>query len=72
MTSSCGTTPSPSIPNSAKVVLLSPSGSPHPYFAFTGWLTNEPGVAVPTDNTVWEQEGTGPLTAHIPRCPSLG
>ena len=53
-------------PNSPKVELLSPSGSPHPYFAFTGWLTNEPGVAVPTDSTVWEQEGTGPLTAISP------
>ena len=53
-------------PNSAKVDLLSPSGSPHPYFAFTGWLTNEPGVAVPTDSTLWEQEGTGPLTAISP------
>ncbi len=53
-------------PNSAKVDLLSPSGSPHPYFAFTGWLTNEPGVPVPTDSTVWEQEGSGPLTAISP------
>jgi YidC/Oxa1 family membrane protein insertase len=53
-------------PNSAKVDLLSPSGSAHPYFAFTGWLANEPGVVVPTENTVWEQEGTGPLTAISP------
>ncbi len=53
-------------PNSAKVTLLSPSGSPHPYFAFTGWLTNEPGIAVPADSTLWEQEGTGPLTAISP------
>ena len=53
-------------PNSPKVDLLSPSGSPHPYYAFTGWLTNEPGVAVPTENTVWEQDGTGPLTAISP------
>ena len=53
-------------PNSEKVILLSPSGSPQPYFAFTGWLTNEPGTAVPTDSTVWEQEGTGGLTAKSP------
>jgi len=53
-------------PNSPKVDLLSPSGSPHPYFAFTGWLTNEPGVALPTENTLWEQDGAGPLTAITP------
>ena len=53
-------------PNSPKVDLLSPSGSPHPYFAFTGWLTNEPGVAVPTESTLWEQDGAGPLTAISP------
>jgi len=53
-------------PNSEKVILLSPSGSPHPYFAFTGWLTNEPGTAVPADSTVWEREGTGDLTAKSP------
>jgi YidC/Oxa1 family membrane protein insertase len=53
-------------PNSPKVDLLSPSGSPHPYFAFTGWLTNEPGVALPTENTLWQQDGAGPLTAISP------
>jgi YidC/Oxa1 family membrane protein insertase len=50
-------------PNSAKVVLLSPSGSPHPYFTFTGWWTNQAAVVLPDDNTVWTQEGTGALTA---------
>ncbi len=53
-------------PNSPKVDLLSPSGSPHPYYAFTGWQPNEPGIAVPTESTVWEQDGTGPLTAISP------
>ncbi len=53
-------------PNSPKVVLLSPSGSPEPYFTFTGWYTSQPGVDVPGDKTVWEQEGTGPLTAKSP------
>ena len=53
-------------PNSAKVELLSPSGSPHPYFAFTGWLTNDPGVAVPGDSTIWTQEGSGTLTTLSP------
>ncbi|MGP0040960.1 MAG: membrane protein insertase YidC [Rhodomicrobium sp.] len=53
-------------PNSPDVVLLSPSGSPHPYFTYTGWLTNEPGVKLPNENTPWQQEGTGPLTATHP------
>ncbi len=53
-------------PNSAKVELLSPSGSPHPYFTFTGWWTNQPGIVLPGDNTVWEQEGTGALTGAVP------
>ncbi len=53
-------------PDSPKVVLFSPSGSPNPYFAFTGWYASEPGVAVPGDNTIWEQEGSGPLTAISP------
>ncbi len=53
-------------PDSPKVVLFSPSGSPDPFFAFTGWYASEPGVAVPGDNTLWEQEGSGPLTAISP------
>jgi YidC/Oxa1 family membrane protein insertase len=53
-------------PNSAKVALFSPSGSPKPFFAFTSWLTNQPGVAMPVESTVWEQEGSGSLTAISP------
>jgi YidC/Oxa1 family membrane protein insertase len=53
-------------PQSLNVVLLSPSGSPHPYFALTGWLPAQPGIAIPDGNTVWEQEGTGRLTASHP------
>ena len=53
-------------PDSPKVVLFSPSGSPKPYFAFTSWLTNQPGVAIPGESTVWEQEGSGALTAISP------
>jgi YidC/Oxa1 family membrane protein insertase len=52
-------------PDSPKVVLLSPSGSPEPYFAVTGWL-NQQNVPVTGDNTRWEQEGTGALTAAHP------
>jgi YidC/Oxa1 family membrane protein insertase len=53
-------------PKSPKVVLLSPSGSPHPYFTYTGWWTNEPGVKLPGEDTLWQQEGSGPLTATHP------
>jgi YidC/Oxa1 family membrane protein insertase len=52
-------------PDSPKVVLLSPSGSPEPYFAVTGWL-NQQNAPVTGDNTLWEQEGTGALTAEHP------
>ena len=34
-------------PKSPDVVLLSPSGSPHPYFTYTGWWTSEPGIKLP-------------------------
>jgi YidC/Oxa1 family membrane protein insertase len=53
-------------PDSANVVLLSPSGSPHPYFTYTGWWTSEPGVTLPGEDTLWQQEGTGPLTSSHP------
>ena len=53
-------------PDSPKVELLSPSGSPHPYYASTGWQPNEPGVVTPTESSVWEQVGTGRLTAISP------
>jgi YidC/Oxa1 family membrane protein insertase len=53
-------------PNSEKVVLLSPSGSPVPYYAFTGWLPDQPGVVTPTSDTVWQQEGSGTLTPSTP------
>ncbi|MGO9364386.1 MAG: membrane protein insertase YidC [Rhodomicrobium sp.] len=53
-------------PKSPKVVLLSPSGSPHPYFTYTGWWSKEPGVKLPGEDTLWQQEGTGPLTATHP------
>ncbi len=51
-------------PDSAKVDLLSPEGSPHPYYVLTGW-EKDPGVT-PDENTVWEQEGSGRLTALSP------
>jgi YidC/Oxa1 family membrane protein insertase len=52
-------------PASPKVVLFSPSGSAEPYFTVTGWLDKE-GRPVPGDSAVWEQEGSGALTASHP------
>ena len=45
-------------PNSPAIELLSPSQSPHPYYAEFGWLaaTGAP-VKVPDRETVWHQEG---------------
>jgi YidC/Oxa1 family membrane protein insertase len=46
-------------PSSPAVVLLSPSGSPHPFYAEFGWI----GANVKTAgaDTVWKQEGSGSL-----------
>ena len=46
-------------PTSPPIILLSPSRSPHPFYADFGWL-KPPGstVKVPDDNTVWRQEGS--------------
>ena len=54
-------------PSSPNVVLLSPSGSPHPYYVEHGWVA-EPGkeVAVPGPDTAWKAESTGPLTTTAP------
>jgi len=53
-------------PNSEKVVLLSPSGSPVPFYATFGWLSSQPGISMPGDNTVWQQEGEGALSPAHP------
>jgi YidC/Oxa1 family membrane protein insertase len=49
-------------PNSPAIVLLSPSGSPSPFYAEFGWVaaagTN---VKVPGSDTVWQQQGAGEL-----------
>jgi YidC/Oxa1 family membrane protein insertase len=54
-------------PNSDPVTLLSPSGSPSPYYAEHGFTAaaNE-GVKVPTSETLWTAETQGPLTATHP------
>jgi YidC/Oxa1 family membrane protein insertase len=54
-------------PKSPPIVLLSPSGSPEPFYAEFGW-TNAAGatLAVPTADTVWKQEGSGTLNVGKP------
>ena len=54
-------------PNSPPIVLLSPSGSPHPFYAEFGWLASS-GATIkrPDENTLWTQEGSGPLTVDRP------
>ncbi|MFZ5693219.1 MAG: membrane protein insertase YidC [Pseudomonadota bacterium] len=54
-------------PKSPAIVLLAPSGSPHPFYAQFGW-TNAAGgkVKVPDDNTVWTQQGSGALGVGKP------
>jgi YidC/Oxa1 family membrane protein insertase len=54
-------------PKSPPIVLLSPSGSPDPFYAEFGW-TNAAGtnVKVPTSETVWTQSGSGALAVGRP------
>jgi YidC/Oxa1 family membrane protein insertase len=54
-------------PKSPPIVLLSPSGSPDPFYAEFGW-TSAAGtdVKLPTSDTVWKQEGSGALTVGHP------
>src|SRR5882757_9827740 len=54
-------------PTSPAVVLLSPSGSPHPFYAEFGWSAPS-GVAVklPSYDTVWQQQGSGTLSVGRP------
>ena len=54
-------------PTSANIVLLSPAGSPHPYYAEFGWVAGAgASVALPTADTVWTQDGQGALTPTSP------
>jgi YidC/Oxa1 family membrane protein insertase len=54
-------------PNSPEIQLLSPSDSPHPFYAEFGWLA-APGnaVKVPSSDTAWRQEGQGTLGLDHP------
>jgi YidC/Oxa1 family membrane protein insertase len=54
-------------PNSPPVVLLSPSGTPHPFYAEFGWVNGAGAAAkLPDAETVWRQEGTGALGIDRP------
>jgi YidC/Oxa1 family membrane protein insertase len=54
-------------PKSDPIVLLAPSGSPHPFYAEFGWVPAA-GVTVklPGPDTVWTQEGRGSLGINRP------
>ena len=54
-------------PNSPAIILLSPSASPHPFYAEFGWVgaAGTP-MKVADGNTVWRQEGSGSLGVGRP------
>jgi YidC/Oxa1 family membrane protein insertase len=54
-------------PNSPAIVLLSPSGTAHPFYAEFGWVgAAGTKVKLPGPDTVWQQEGSGTLTPTHP------
>jgi YidC/Oxa1 family membrane protein insertase len=54
-------------PHSPPIVLLSPSGSPHPYYAEFGWVAGgKSSVNLPGADTMWRQEGSGALQVGHP------
>jgi YidC/Oxa1 family membrane protein insertase len=54
-------------PNSPAIVLLSPSGSPEPFYAEFGWVGDATAkTKVPSAETVWTQRGSGALSASTP------
>lgn len=48
-------------PESAEIILLSPTGAPSPYFAEIGWLSANPSIALPTAETVWDSGLEAPM-----------
>jgi YidC/Oxa1 family membrane protein insertase len=49
-------------PDSPPIVLLSPSGAPDAYYAEFGWVpASGTTAALPGADTVWQQQGSGPL-----------
>jgi YidC/Oxa1 family membrane protein insertase len=54
-------------PNSPAIILLSPSGSPHPFYAEFGWVAAAgSNTKVPGADTVWQQQGSGDLGIDHP------
>lgn len=54
-------------PKSANIVLLSPSGSPAPFYAEFGWINDPSGKAkLPNADTVWSTASNAPLTPQHP------
>ncbi len=54
-------------PGSPAIVLLSPAGSPHPFYAEFGWVgAAGADVKAPGPETMWEREGSGALEPGHP------
>ncbi len=54
-------------PKSPPIVLLSPSGSPEPFYAQFGWLpVADTKVKLPDDDTLWTQSSSGALSVGHP------
>ena len=54
-------------PDSEQVILLSPAGSPHAYYAERGFVgANGSKSTLPSAETLWNAEGQGPLTPDSP------
>ncbi|MBS0532617.1 MAG: membrane protein insertase YidC [Proteobacteria bacterium] len=53
-------------PKSPPITLLSPSGSPEPFYAEFGWTAGSADVKVPTADTVWTQVGSNKLDVAHP------
>ena len=53
-------------PGSPPIVLLSPSGSPEPFYAEFGWVPGGAAVKLPGPDSEWRQEGSGALDVGRP------
>src|SRR5215468_7078027 len=54
-------------PNSPPIVLLAPSGSPHPFYAEFGWSApSGTSLKLPGSDTVWQQQSSGALSVGHP------
>ncbi|BAE53160.1 membrane protein insertase YidC [Paramagnetospirillum magneticum] len=52
--------------DSREIDLMSPAESPEPYWAEFGWVATEANVKVPGPDSVWQAQGSGPLTPASP------